>query len=261
MIHQLTRLVFRRRKRSDGVRRPFSKPLIVALDSGELVCAIIPSDARLNLKAIASAAGAKNAELSNPKKAERTTGYVVGGISPLGQRKRLRTFIDASAPPLGEIVVNGGRRGLQILVQRFDSASGLHLTKPLKLGLSRIRRAPLGGKNVLQDVAKENGGFPSVPKPSRMFRSNTRNTMFDRCSAARRCTRSLAKTQTHLPETLADRSPARVLRGGLSLRMVRPDQRPGARHGIKLAQKTSLAFPPKLPRRRWRGFSFALLIN
>jgi Cys-tRNA(Pro)/Cys-tRNA(Cys) deacylase len=74
----------------------------------------------LNLKAIASAAGAKKAELSEPKRAERTTGYVVGGISPLGQRKRLRTFLDASAPPLDEIVVNGGRRGLQIVLRPAD---------------------------------------------------------------------------------------------------------------------------------------------
>jgi len=84
------------------------KTLIVALDSGELVCAIIPSDTRLNLKAIASAAGAKKAELSDPKKAERITGYVVGGISPLGQRKR------------NEIVVNGGQRGLQIVLRPAD---------------------------------------------------------------------------------------------------------------------------------------------
>jgi Cys-tRNA(Pro)/Cys-tRNA(Cys) deacylase len=58
------------------------KTLVVARDSGELICAIIPSDVRLNLEAIASAASAKKAELSDPKKAERTTGYVVGGISP-----------------------------------------------------------------------------------------------------------------------------------------------------------------------------------
>jgi Cys-tRNA(Pro)/Cys-tRNA(Cys) deacylase len=96
------------------------KTLVVALDSGELVCAILPSDTRLNLKAIASAAGAKKAELADPKKAERTTGYVVGGISPVGQRKRLRTFLDASASPLDEIVVNGGRRGLQIVVRPAD---------------------------------------------------------------------------------------------------------------------------------------------
>jgi len=103
-------------------RRPSTvfKTLVVTLDSGELICAIIPSDARLNLKAIASAAGAKKAELSEPKRAERTTGYVVGGISPLGQRKRFRTFLDASAPPLDEIVVNGGRRGLQIVLRPAD---------------------------------------------------------------------------------------------------------------------------------------------
>ena len=103
-------------------RRPSTvfKTLVVTLDSGELICAIIPSDARLNLKAIASAAGAKKAELSEPRRAERTTGYVVGGISPLGQRKRLRTFLDASAPPLDEIVVNGGRRGLQIVLRPAD---------------------------------------------------------------------------------------------------------------------------------------------
>src|ERR1700754_2546288 len=59
------------------------KTLIVALDASELVCAIIPSNARLNLKAIAAAARAKKAELADPKRAERTTGYVVGGISPL----------------------------------------------------------------------------------------------------------------------------------------------------------------------------------
>jgi Cys-tRNA(Pro)/Cys-tRNA(Cys) deacylase len=103
-------------------RRPSTvfKTLVVALDSGELVCAIIPSNARLNLKAIASAAGARKAELSDPKKAERTNGYEVGGISALGQRKRLRTFIDASAPRLEEIVVNGGRRGLQIVLRPAD---------------------------------------------------------------------------------------------------------------------------------------------
>ena len=96
------------------------KTLIVALDSNELACAIIPSDARLNLKALAAAAGSRKAELADPKKAERATGYVVGGISPLGQRKRLRTYLDASASKLNEIVVNGGRRGLQIVLKPSD---------------------------------------------------------------------------------------------------------------------------------------------
>jgi len=96
------------------------KTLIVVLDSGELVCAVLPSDSRLNLKAIASAGAAKKAELSDPKRAERATGYVVGGISPLGQRKCLRTFVDASAREQDAIVVNGGRRGLQIVLKPAD---------------------------------------------------------------------------------------------------------------------------------------------
>ena len=105
------------------------KTLIVALDSGELVCALLPSNARLQLKALAQAAGARRAELADPKKAERATGYVVGGISPLGQRKRLRTFLDASASALPHIVVNGGRRGLQIALapQAVIAATGAAL--------------------------------------------------------------------------------------------------------------------------------------
>ncbi|MBK1658332.1 Cys-tRNA(Pro) deacylase [Paracraurococcus ruber] len=90
------------------------KTLVCVLDGGEMVCAAIPSDARLSLKALAVAAGAKRAEMSDPAKAERSTGYVVGGISPFGQRKRLRCFLDASAATHAEIVVNGGRRGLQM---------------------------------------------------------------------------------------------------------------------------------------------------
>jgi len=96
------------------------KTLVVALDSGELVCVMIPSDARLGLKAVAAAADVRKAEMANPRKAEQATGYVVGGISPLGQRKRLRTYIDASALQLSEIVVNGGRRGLQIVLKPAD---------------------------------------------------------------------------------------------------------------------------------------------
>ncbi|PWC27070.1 Cys-tRNA(Pro) deacylase [Teichococcus aestuarii] len=90
------------------------KTLVAVLDTGELVCAAIPSDARLSLKALATALGAKRAEMAEPARAERATGYVVGGISPLGQKKRLRTVFDASALDQAEIVVNGGRRGLQL---------------------------------------------------------------------------------------------------------------------------------------------------
>jgi Cys-tRNA(Pro)/Cys-tRNA(Cys) deacylase len=99
------------------------KTLVASLDTGELVCALVPSDARLDLKALAAAAGAKRAELADPAKAERSSGYVVGGISPLGQRKRLRTFIDGSAEALEEMVVNGGRRGLQLALSPRDLAA------------------------------------------------------------------------------------------------------------------------------------------
>jgi len=110
------------------------KTLIVAFDGGALACAVIPVAARLNLKALAAAAGAKKAELADPQKAERATGYVVGGISPLGQKRRLRTFVDRSAERLQEMVVNGGRRGLQIalappdLVRVLDAMVGPYTT-------------------------------------------------------------------------------------------------------------------------------------
>lgn len=104
------------------------KTLVCLLDTGEMVCAAIPSDARLSLKALAAAAGAKRAEMADPAKAERSTGYVVGGISPFGQRRRLRCFLDASAAEHPEVVVNGGRRGLQIALAPADLSSALEAT-------------------------------------------------------------------------------------------------------------------------------------
>lgn len=101
------------------------KTLIVVLDGAEMVCAAIPSDARLSLKALAAAAGAKRAELADPAKAERLTGYVVGGISPFGQKKALRTFLDESALLHDEIVLNGGRRGLQLVLPPEPAARAL----------------------------------------------------------------------------------------------------------------------------------------
>jgi Cys-tRNA(Pro)/Cys-tRNA(Cys) deacylase len=96
------------------------KTLVVALDSGELICAFIPSDARLHLKAIASAAGAKKAELSDPKKAERN--HWIRGRRNQSSRttKAPAHFIDASAAPLKEMVVNAGRRGLRIVLRPAD---------------------------------------------------------------------------------------------------------------------------------------------
>ena len=104
------------------------KTLIAVLDGKEMVTVVIPSPARLSVKALAAAAGAKRAEMSDPAKAEKATGFVVGGISPLGQRKRLRCFLDASATGHTEIVVNGGRRGLQIAAEPGALARALGAT-------------------------------------------------------------------------------------------------------------------------------------
>ncbi|MCW2248348.1 Cys-tRNA(Pro)/Cys-tRNA(Cys) deacylase [Azospirillum fermentarium] len=98
------------------------KTLVAQVDGKALVCAVIPVAARLDLKALAAAAKGKKADLADPAAAERSSGYLVGGISPLGQKRRLPTFIDESAAALDEMVVNGGRRGLQIALKPADLA-------------------------------------------------------------------------------------------------------------------------------------------
>lgn len=89
------------------------KTLVASVD-GELTVAIVPVERQLDLKALAAARQAKKAQMADVKQAERTTGYVAGGISPLGQRKALPTVIDASAAEHPTIHVSGGRRGLEI---------------------------------------------------------------------------------------------------------------------------------------------------
>ena len=89
------------------------KTLVVDL-SGSLATAIVPVAARLDLKAVASTFGAKRATMAEPAAAERATGYVRGGISPLGQRRRLLCVVDESALGFERIHVSGGRRGLEI---------------------------------------------------------------------------------------------------------------------------------------------------
>ncbi|WP_329017364.1 Cys-tRNA(Pro) deacylase [Streptomyces sp. NBC_00690] len=89
------------------------KTLVAEVD-GELTVAVVPVAGQLDLKALAAAVGGKRAAMADPAAAERTTGYVRGGISPLGQRRRLRTVLDASASTHPTICVSAGRRGLEV---------------------------------------------------------------------------------------------------------------------------------------------------
>lgn len=96
------------------------KTLLAQLDDRRLVVAMVPVDATLDLKALAKAAGARKAHMAEAAVAERSSGYVVGGISPLGQRKRLASFIDDSALGLERLHVSGGKRGLEIALAPSD---------------------------------------------------------------------------------------------------------------------------------------------
>ncbi|MEQ8691783.1 MAG: Cys-tRNA(Pro) deacylase [Pseudomonadales bacterium] len=96
------------------------KTLIAELDTTELVVAVVPVSGQLNLRALAQAAGAKKAVMAEPGKAEKSSGYVTGGISPFGQRKRLRTFVENSAIGLDRMYVSAGKRGLQLAVSPAD---------------------------------------------------------------------------------------------------------------------------------------------
>jgi Cys-tRNA(Pro)/Cys-tRNA(Cys) deacylase len=96
---------------------------LVADLGGELVVAVVPVESMLSLKQLAKACGAKKAAMADKALVERTTGYVLGGVSPLGQKKRLRTFLDSSAQSLPAIHVSAGRRGLEIELSPRDLAA------------------------------------------------------------------------------------------------------------------------------------------
>lgn len=87
---------------------------LIALVDGEPACAIVPTSRELSLKALARAAGGKRAEMAAPADAEKWTGYVTGGISPVGQTRPMRRFVDASVHSHERVVVSAGKRGLQI---------------------------------------------------------------------------------------------------------------------------------------------------
>ncbi len=95
------------------------KTLLADLD-GHLVVGVVPVTGQLDLKALARALGGSRASMADPAVAERATGYVVGGISPIGQRRRHRTVVDESALTHDRVLVSGGRRGLDVELAPAD---------------------------------------------------------------------------------------------------------------------------------------------
>ncbi|WP_076541623.1 Cys-tRNA(Pro) deacylase [Shewanella sp. UCD-KL21] len=96
------------------------KTLVVTIDGKELAVAVVPMTSMLSLKLLAKALGGKKAVMADKALAEKTTGYVFGGVSPLGQKRRLKTVIDASAKALNSMYVSAGRRGLEISLAPAD---------------------------------------------------------------------------------------------------------------------------------------------
>jgi Cys-tRNA(Pro)/Cys-tRNA(Cys) deacylase len=96
------------------------KTLVVKLDGARLACAVLPVSRQLNMKRMAKAAKAKKAEMADAASVQRSSGYVLGGVSPLAQKKALPTVIDASAENLPKMYVSAGKRGMDMGLQPAD---------------------------------------------------------------------------------------------------------------------------------------------
>jgi Cys-tRNA(Pro)/Cys-tRNA(Cys) deacylase len=96
---------------------------LMALVDGQPVCVIVPSDREVSMKKLAAACGGKSAQMMKPAEAERISGYKVGGVSPFGQPRRLRTVIERQALAQVHVFVNGGQRGLQVRLAPGDAAA------------------------------------------------------------------------------------------------------------------------------------------
>lgn len=112
------------------------KTIVVAVD-GRLAIAIVPADAEVDLKRVADALGGRRAAIASPAEAERATGYVLGGISPLGTRRGLPTALDATAGDHATIHVSAGRRGLEI---ELAAADLVRLTRGVLAPIARRER-------------------------------------------------------------------------------------------------------------------------
>ncbi len=96
------------------------KTLVAKVDNHFLVVAVVPVNGSLNLKALAQSVSAKKAVMAEKEEVQRSTGYVLGGVSPVGQKKRLKTIIDNSARALPSIYISAGRRGLEVELASDD---------------------------------------------------------------------------------------------------------------------------------------------
>jgi len=96
---------------------------LMALVDGKPACVIVPSDHEVSMKRLAAAFGGKSAQMMKPAEAERVTGYKVGGISPFGQMRPVRTAIEESAMAEDLVYMNGGQRGLQVRMGPRDAAT------------------------------------------------------------------------------------------------------------------------------------------
>jgi Cys-tRNA(Pro)/Cys-tRNA(Cys) deacylase len=99
---------------------------LMALFDGKPVCVILPSDQEVSMKKLAAAVGGKAAQMMKPAEAERVTGFKIGGISPFGQRRLVKTVIEQSALAHERVYVNGGQRGLQVRLSPQDVRDVLH---------------------------------------------------------------------------------------------------------------------------------------
>lgn len=98
---------------------------LMALVDGKPVCAVLASDREVGMKKLAAAFGGKSAQMMKPADAERLTGYRVGGVSPFGQKRQVPTVIDEASLAHERVFVNGGQRGLQVLLSPDDLVSTL----------------------------------------------------------------------------------------------------------------------------------------